>query len=138
MCEKLKTRSWFRTNRMGFTLIEVVVAASLLAIAIVPILKALTVAYVTSSAIEQKTCSLTYAQSELDQIRLHSIYNYDTVYTTAGESLGNSYFYKVQDTPESADLRTLTVSVGFDSNGNGILSSDEIHVMLSTLIARRY
>ena len=123
---------------MGFTLIEVVVAASLLAIAVAPILKALTVAYVTSSAIEQKTFSLTYAQSKLDQIRLRSIYNYDTVYTTAGESLGSSYFCKVQDTPESADLRTITVSVGFDSNGNGILSSDEIHVTLSTLIARRY
>ncbi len=122
----------------GFTLVEVIVAASLLAIAIVPILKALTISYASSTAIEQKTCSLIYAQSKLDQIRLHSIYNYDTVYTTAGESLGSSYFCKVQDTPESADLRTITVSVGFDTNGNGILSSDEIHVALSTLIARRY
>ncbi len=138
MCEKMTTRSNFQKRGRGFTLVEVVVATSLLAIAMVPILKALTVAYVTSSAIEQKTCSLMYAQSKLDQIRLRSIYNYDTSYAAANVSLGNSYFYSVSDVSSGSDLRTITVSVGYDTNGNSTLSSDEIHIMLSTLVARRY
>ncbi len=125
-------------KRAGFTIIEVVVAASLLAVAMVPILKALTAAYVTSSAIEQKTRSLMYAQSELDEIRLRSIYNYDSTFTASDTSLGNSYFYSVSDTPSGTDLRTITVNVGYDTNGNGALSSDEIQITLSTLIARRY
>jgi type II secretion system protein I len=123
---------------MGFTLIEVVVAVSLLAIAIIPILKALTVAYVASSAIEQKTCSLIYAQSKLDEIRASSIYNYNSTFAANYTSLGNAYFYKVTDTSAGTDLRKITVAVGYDTNGSSSISSDEVRVTLSTLIARRY
>jgi Tfp pilus assembly protein PilV len=125
-------------RRAGFTVIEVVVASVLLAAAIVPILKALTVAYVASSAIEQKTYSLIYAQSKLDDIRLRSIYNYDSTFTASDTSLGNAYFYNVSDTPSGMNLRKITVNVGYDANGNNALSSDEVQVKLSTLIARRY
>ena len=125
-------------NRRGFTLIEVVVAVSLLAVAIVPILNALTVAYVTSSIIEQKTRSLVYAQSKLDEIRLRSVYNYDSAFAASDTSLGNSYLYKVSDSPSGSDLRIITVMVGYDINGNNLLSGGEVQVTLSTLVARRY
>jgi Tfp pilus assembly protein PilV len=138
MYARIKDSGRTCNRRAGFTVIEVVVASVLLAAAMVPILKALTIAYVTSSAIEQKTRSLMYAQSKLDEIRLSSIYNYDTSYAAANVSLGNSYFYSVSDVSSGSDLRTITVSVGYDTNGNGTLSSDEIHITLSTLIARRY
>jgi Tfp pilus assembly protein PilV len=138
MCEKLTTRYKLQRNRMGFTLIEMVVAVSLLMAAIIPILKALTVAYVTSSAIEQKTYSLMYAQSKLDEIRASSIYNYSDTFTINYTPLGNSYFYKVTDTPAGTNLRTITVVVGYDTNGNNNISNDEVRVTLSTLIARRY
>jgi len=138
MCARIRDSGRTYNRRAGFTVTEVVVASALLAAAIVPILKALTVAYVTSSAIEQKTYSLIYAQSKLDDIRLLSIYNYNSTFTASDTSLGNAYFCKVQDTPEGTDLRTITVSVGFDTNGNGVLSSNEILVELPTLVARRY
>jgi prepilin-type N-terminal cleavage/methylation domain-containing protein len=138
MCEILTTRSRLRKNPMGFTLIEMVVAVSLLTIAIIPILKALTVAYVTSSAIEQKSRSLIYAQSKLDEIRASSIYNYNGTFAANDTSLGNSYFYKVTDTSAGTDLRTITVVVGYDTSGNNNISPDEVRVTLSTLVARRY
>jgi general secretion pathway protein I len=138
MCAEMTSKSNMKRSRMGFTLIEVVVAVSLLAIAIVPILKALTIAYVTSSKVEQKTCSLIYAQSKLDEIRLRSVYNYDSTFAVSDTSFGNSYLYKVSDTPAGSDLRMITVMVGYDANGNNRLSNDEMQVTLATLIARRY
>lgn len=142
MCQKLSVtliqgKAGMRKRR-GFTVIEVVVASALLLAAIVPVLKALTTAYVTGTEIEQKTRSLMYARSKLDEIKLRSVYNYDSTFTASDTSLGNSYFYRVSDTPSGTDLRTITVIVGYDSNGNSTLSSDEIQVTLSTLIARRY
>lgn len=133
----VSSKAGIRKHR-GFTVIEVVVASALLLAAIIPILKALTTAYVTGTEIEQKTRSLMYAQSKLDEIRLRSVYNYDSTFTASDTSLGNSYFYRASDTPSGTDLRTITVVVGYDASGNNLLSSDEIQVTLSTLVARRY
>ena len=138
MCARIRYSERTHNRRAGFTVTEVVVASALLAVAIVPILKALTVAYVTSAAIEQKSQSLIYAQQKLDEIRLRCVYDYDTAYTANNVAMGSSYFCNVQDTSAGSDLRTITVSVGYDSNGNGTLSSSEILVELPTLIARRY
>ena len=138
MREKLTTSSKLRKNREGFTIIEVVVAASLLAVAMVPILKALTNSYMSSAVIEQKTRSLMYSQTKLNEIRGSSIYNYDASFTSPETSLGNSYFYRVADTSAGSNLRSVTVSVGYDDDGSGGLPANEIMVTLSTLIARRY
>ena len=122
----------------GFTLTEVVVASALLIIAIVPILKALTSAHVTSTIIEHKTRSLTLAQTKLDEIRARSIYNYSSTFTETGLSLDGSYLCNVDDSSVSSDLREITVSVGYDFNGNSTLETDEIEVTLATLVAKRW
>jgi Tfp pilus assembly protein PilV len=124
----------------GLTLIEVVAASVLLAVVIVPILKCLTISYITSIKIEHKTSSLILAQGKLDQIRARSIYDYTNggaSFTESNASLGDSYLCNVTD--DSGDpLKTILVKVGFDSNGNGTLSNDEVNSSLSTLIARRW
>ncbi len=61
----------------GVTLTEVVVASGLLLIAVVPVLRALTIAQITDRVIERKTRSLTLAQRELERIRAASMYHYD-------------------------------------------------------------
>ena len=71
----------------GFTLTEVIIASALLIIAIVPILKALTSAHVTSTIIEHRTRSLTLAQARLDEIRARSIYDYSSNYIETSTSL---------------------------------------------------
>jgi len=122
----------------GFTITEVVVASALLIIAIVPILKALTSAHVSTAIIEYKTRSLTLAQAKLDEIKARSIYNYSDTFTETDTSLDGSYLCNVQDTGPGTDLRTVTVSVGYDLNGDNTLAADEIEVTLATLLARRW
>jgi hypothetical protein len=41
-------------------------------------------------------------------------------------------------TTASTDLKQITVSVGYDGNGNGTLSSDEVEITLATYVARRW
>ena len=121
----------------GLTLTEVVIASSLLIIAIVPILKAMTSAHVSSTNIERKTRCLALAQAKLDEIKARSIYSYSSSFTENDTSLEGSYLCDVTD--DSADpLRAITVSVGYDLNNNNSLTTGEIQVTLATLIARRW
>jgi prepilin-type N-terminal cleavage/methylation domain-containing protein len=120
------------SKKDGFTLPEVVVAAALLLIAIVPILKALTQANLDSIIIERKTRSLCLAQGKLNQIKARSIYNFDNDFTEDNNSLGNSYFCNVSQTV-SGDLKAITVEVSY-----GTLTSNEVEVTLQTQVAKRW
>jgi type II secretory pathway pseudopilin PulG len=122
----------------GFTLTEVVIATSLLVIAIVPILRALTIAHVTSSIIERKTSSLIFAQTKLDEIKARSIYDYSSTFAETNTALGGIYLCNVEDTSVNANLRQIKILVGEDLNSNSTLDSDEIEITLTTLIANRW
>ena len=122
----------------GFTFSEVIMASALLVVAIVPILKALTSAQVTSSIIERRTISLVLAQGKLDEIKVRSVYHYDNSYAETDSSVDGSYLCNVLDSAVSADLRQITVSVGYDLSGNSVLDAGEIQVTLATLIAKRW
>ena len=122
----------------GFTLTEVIIATSLLIIAIVPILKALTSAQVTSAIIERRTRSLTLAQAKLDEIKARSVYDYSSTYTETSTPLNGSYLCNVTDTSVGAELRDIEISVGDDLNGNSTLEANEIEITLTTLIANRW
>jgi Tfp pilus assembly protein PilV len=140
MHRKLKIvnrKSKIKNRYAGLTLTEVVVASALLLIAIVPILKAMTSVHVSSTSIERKTRCLTLAQAKLDEIKARSIYSYSTSFTENDTSLDGSYLCDVTD--DSGDpLRTITVSVGYDLDDDNTLTTGEIEVTLTTLIARRW
>ncbi len=141
MHRKLKIadhKSQIPARSEGFTLTEVVVASALLIVAIVPILKALTAAHLSTAIIEHKTRSLMLAQDKLDEIKARSIYHYSSSYTEDNTSLDGSYLCSVSDTGSGSDLRTITVSVGFDFNSDNTLSSDEIEVTLATRLSNRW
>jgi prepilin-type N-terminal cleavage/methylation domain-containing protein len=132
-------KSQLASRSGGFTLTEVVVASALLVVAMVPILKGLATAHLSTAIIEHKSRSLILAQAKLDEIKARSIYHYSSSYTTTNPlPLGDSYLCSVSDSGSGDNLRTITVSVGFDVNGNGSLGSDEIGVTLSTKLARRW
>jgi len=123
----------------GFTITEVVMASTLLIIAIVPILRALTRAHATRSIIERRSRSLLLAQGKLDNIKARSIYNYDASFGETDTALDGSYLCNVTDSTITADLlRQITVDVGFDLSGDNVLDAAEIDVTLSTLLARRW
>jgi Tfp pilus assembly protein PilV len=137
LTRQLANRPGGRRKSAGLTLTEVVVASTLLIIAIVPILKAMTSVHVSSTSIERKTRCLTLAQAKLDEIKARSIYSYSTSFTENDTSLDGSYLCDVTD--DSGDpLRTITVSVGYDLDDDNTLTTGEIEVTLTTLIARRW
>lgn len=121
----------------GVTLTEVVVASALLLASIVPLLKALTVAQATDRVVARRSWSLMLAQSELDRIRAQSIHDYDRSFNATSTSLDGGYLCSVAD-DQDLELRTVTVSVGLDHNGDGVLSPEEIEVRLCTCLARRW
>jgi prepilin-type N-terminal cleavage/methylation domain-containing protein len=125
-------------TKNGFTLPEVVVAAALLLIAIVPVLKALTTANLDSIIIERRTQSLYFAQGKLDQLKAKSIYNFNNNFDESNTSLGNSYLCKVVQTAVGSDLKAIAVSVGQDINRSNTLDDNEKEITLQTQIARRW
>ena len=122
----------------GFTLTEVVVASSLLIIAMVPILRGLTAAHFGARIIEKKTTSLSLVQAKLDEIKARSVYNYAASYTENNTDMGESYLCTVADSAVSANLRRITVNVGHDGDGDSVLAAGEIAVTLDTLISKRW
>jgi Tfp pilus assembly protein PilV len=119
----------------GVTLTEVIVASALLALAVAPLLKALTAAQIEDRAIERKSWSLLLAQQELEGIRARCLRHYDTCYRVSSKPIRDGYLCTVADDGH-ASLRTVTVSVGLDQNNDGVLSTGEVEVRLSTRLAR--
>lgn len=124
--------------RKGFTLTEVLVAAMLLTLVMVPILKGLTSAHALDIKIERRMRSLTLAEAKLEDIRGRSIYNYGLDFNDPSSSVDGAYLCRVVDVSGGVDLRSILVSVGYDENGNGTLEGGEVEVTLKTLIAKRW
>ncbi|MBE0537653.1 MAG: hypothetical protein IH624_18460 [Phycisphaerae bacterium] len=122
----------------GFTLTEVVVASALLITAIVPILKALTTVHFHAALIERKTRCLNIAHARLEEIKARSVYNYATNFAEANTSADGPYLRTVSDTAISPNLRRISVTAGFDADGNGALNAGETLVTLQTLVAKRW
>jgi type II secretory pathway pseudopilin PulG len=127
-----------RRKVSGFTLTEVIIASTLLILAMVPILKALTSAIASSIIIERRTRSLALAEAKLDEIRARSIYNYADDFSEDNLCLDGPYLCNVTDTSQSTDLRRITISVGHDTDGDNTMRNREIEVTLTTLLARRW
>ena len=111
-------------------------ASSLLLVAVVPILRALTAAQVTGRIVERKTQSLALAQAKISDVQARVSYDFSSGYDETGTSLGGSYLCNVSDN-EGTTLKTVSVSVGYDLDANGSLAADEVLVTLTTLIAKR-
>jgi len=121
----------------GVTLTEVIVASTLLLVSILPLLKAMTATHGMDRAIDRRSWSLLLAQQELERIRARSIYHYEESFGTSSQSLGEGFLCTVADDRHPV-LRTVTVAVGLDRNGNGHLADDEIEVSLCTSLAKRW
>jgi len=136
MCVK-----YSKSNRRhkGLSIIEVAMASVLLIVAMVPILKNLTRAQKLSNEMERKTYALVLAQGKLDEIKVRSIYNFDSIVSLNNVAFpGTSYLCNVVVTTASTDLKQITVEVGHDDNGDGTLTGDKIEVTLATYVARRW
>jgi hypothetical protein len=111
----------------------------------VPILKGLTSVHLTASLVEQRTNSLNYAQTILEDIKARTIYDYDGNYNETNRGVkevitgvNESYLYTSRIVVQGSDLKQMTVVAGYDKNDDGILQAAEILVTLDTLIAQRW
>jgi len=121
----------------GFSVIEVVIASALLIVALVPILKGLTNAQLSTTAIERKTRSIILAQGKLDEIRARSVYHYSDTFAESDLSLDGRYLCNVTDDTDP-NLRTIAVSAGYDADNDSALSAGETEITLTTYVAKRW
>jgi prepilin-type N-terminal cleavage/methylation domain-containing protein len=132
---EIRHRKSSGSRHSGVTLTEVIVASVLLAIALAPLLKALTAAQVEDRALERKSWSLLLAQQELEGIRARCLRHYNTCYRVSSKAIRDGYLCTVADDGHPT-LRTVTVLVGLDQNNDGTLATGEVEVSLSTRLAR--
>ncbi len=121
----------------GVTLTEAVVASTLLLVSIIPLVKAMTATHGMDRVIERKSWSLLLAQQELERIRARSIYHYDESLAMTSHGLGDGFLCTITD-DKNETLRTVTVAVGLDFNGDGALAAGEVEVRLCTALAKRW
>lgn len=122
----------------GITIAEVVVASVIMLAAIVPILHGLTRAQATARQVEWKTRSLLLAQGKLEQIRVQALADYQQSFTQASAAIDQGYLCNVADTwTAGAVIRTITVTVGFDQDADGLLDPVEALITLQGQIALR-
>ncbi len=133
----IKSKTKNKSARKGFTLVEMVAASALLIAAMVPILQVLTGTLLYASIIERRTGSLIAAKNVIEQCKALSISDWDEINDGNNINSSGKYFYNIDVTEEQDDLKKIVVQAGYDMDGNGSLSSDEIQVTLATFISRR-
>jgi Tfp pilus assembly protein PilV len=119
---------------MTFT--EVLVATLILSLAMVPILQAMTNTHRYSQMLEKKTQCLILAQNAIEELRARAIEDFASSWSVSSQSAGGGYLVSIAAGSES-DIRTVSVTAGFDENQNLSLDSGEILVCLRTLIANQ-
>jgi len=126
-----------RRWRPGFTLIEVVLAAALLAACAVPILSATSRAPRMGDQIKARTQSAFLAQTRMENVLAAATVNFNQNFTRANENLGDGYLATTQQvwSPWTPLTKTVTVQVGKDLDGNAVLETNEVLVTLTTLVA---
>ena len=123
-----------RRHRRGLTLIELLLAAALLAACAVPIVEGTTYALDLAQQIETRTKATLLAQQEMEAAMAIAAEDFDRTLSKDSEDLGDGFLVTISGV--RADLcNTLTVEVGRDANGNSQLDTDEVRVAFVTRVA---
>lgn len=121
-------------HRRGLTLMELLLAAALLAACAVPIVEATTHALNLSQEIETRTKATLLAQHEMEAAMAIAAEDFDQTISKDSEDLGDGFLVTISGV--RTDLRkTFTVEVGHDANGNSQLDADEVLVAFVTRVA---
>ena len=125
-----------RRRPSGLTLLELVLASALLTAAAIPIINTSMRAVNIAQDIERRTQATFLAQREMENAMALAAENFDLNLTKNSASLGSGYLATVQQTTVGLK-KTVTVKVGYDKTGDGILSGSEVLVSFATSIADR-
>lgn len=123
-----------RKTRAGLTLVELVLASALLAVAAAPVLNALGHGLLLAQQIERRTRATFLAQQRMEQVLADAADNYNQNFTRINESLGGGYYVTVRQAAAGAITKNITVEVGRDTSGNGLLDASEVLVAIATSV----
>ncbi|MGB8227141.1 MAG: prepilin-type N-terminal cleavage/methylation domain-containing protein [Sedimentisphaerales bacterium] len=129
MTKEIKTK--------GFTLVEVLASILILSGTIVVLVTYTADTMLTSLKTEQMVKSILLAEGEMEKIKNTLRKSFGTNFTVWPVSLGNNYLAARTSTDVSLTLKIIGVSVGYDTNQNGSLGTDEIIVTFKTQYAKR-
>ncbi len=126
-----------KLKKKGFTFVEVLVSVLLLAGTIVPFIQYAADNLAMSMEIERRVKSNLLAEVEMEKIKNVLRKSFETDFTAWSSSLGDNYLASRKSTDVSSTLKIIGVSVGYDTDKNGSLGTDEIMVTLTTQYAER-
>ncbi len=121
----------------GLTIVEVLASILILSGVIVVLVTYAADALAMSLEIERMVKSILLAEGEMEKIKNTLRKSFGTDFTVWPVSLGNSYFAARTSTDVSTTLKIIGVSIGYDTNQNGSLGTDEIIVTYKTQYAKR-
>lgn len=123
-----------RQHHKGLTLMELLLAAALLAACVVPVVEGTTHALDLAFQIEMRTRATLLAQQEMEAAMAIAAENFSRNLRKDSEDLGDGFRVKVRQ--NVLDLKkTVTVKVGRDTNGNALLDDEEVLVAFKTRVA---
>ena len=123
-----------RRRHRGLTLMELLLAAALLAVCAVPIVEGTTYALDLSYQIETRTRATLLAQQEMEAAMAIAAEDFDQTLSKDSEDLGDNFLVTISSV--RTDLcNTITVEVGRDTNRNSQLDTDEVLVAFMTRVA---
>lgn len=117
----------------GLTLVELLLAAALLATAAVPVIEATTRGLDLAYQVDVRTKAVMLAQQEMESAMARLMENFALDVTQNSADLGDGYRVTIQAVT-GLYKKTFTVRVGRDKNGNSILDGNEVLIALATSV----
>lgn len=133
-----------RKNSHGFTLLEVVVSVALVSVVLIPLMQMVPNMLKIGTKVEAVTRSTFLATQKMEEIKSliqssNASYGYTKNYTQSATAFPSPYFLYKFTISDNADahIKTLTVTVWNDADGNGAIGATEYSVALDTKVAKR-
>jgi len=123
-----------RRNYRAITLMEVLIASALLAVALVPIFQVLTRGMTLARDIQLRTTAAFLAEKEVETALAAAAEDFGVDLEKSSEDLGDGYLVMI-DGVEEGLRKTFSVQVGWDTDGDGTLDGDEVLVTFVTRAA---
>jgi Tfp pilus assembly protein PilV len=124
-----------RKRRCGFTLVEVISATLILSGTILGFLRIMADNLRITRETERRMTAIVLAEGDMERIKgaLHS--DFDTNISAWSNDLESGYLASRSVTSQGTYLKEIAIEVGYDTNGNSSLDSDEVLIELNTQYA---
>ena len=123
----------------GYTLLEIIMAISILSIALIPLMEMLPQALLLDAQLERETKIAFLAQRRSEAVKSRAIYDFAQDYTESATAFplpDSAFKYTVSD-DQGAEIKEIAVTVWYDGDGDDSVGEDEEQIILYTKFAKR-